>query len=61
MVAQIAVAIPGNWHRAFDNRHACRPEILKRPGENPLHQIAAAIARLSDAADAIADFASRQG
>jgi hypothetical protein len=61
MVAQIAVAIPGNWHRAFDNRQAFRPEILKRPGENPLHQIAAVIARFSDAADVVADFASRQG
>jgi hypothetical protein len=61
MVAEIAVAIPGNWHRALEKRHRCRPEILKRPGENPLHQIAAAVARLSDVAHVIADFATHQG
>jgi hypothetical protein len=41
--------IPGNWHRALDARRARRPEILKRPGANPLHQIAAIIATLGDA------------
>jgi hypothetical protein len=54
--------VPGNWHRALDARHDRRPEeILKRPGDNPLHQIAAVVARFGDAADTFADFARRQG
>lgn len=58
-VAEIVVEIPGNWHRALDARRARRPEILKRPGENPLHQIAAVVATLGEAADAFAEFARR--
>jgi hypothetical protein len=53
--------VPGNWHRALDARRDRRPEILKRPGENPLHRIAAAVATLGEAADAFVDFARRQG
>jgi hypothetical protein len=53
--------VPGNWHRALDARRDRRPEeVLKRPGDNPLHQIAAVVARLGDAADSFADFARRQ-
>jgi hypothetical protein len=61
IVAKITVEIPGNWHRAFDMRRAQRPEILKRPGDNPLHQIAAAVATFGEAADVVADVAPRQG
>jgi hypothetical protein len=61
IVAKIAIEIPGNWHRALDSRRARRPEILKRPGDNPLHQLAAAAATVREAADATADFARRQG
>jgi hypothetical protein len=59
-VAAITVEIPGNWHRVFDARRERRPEILKRPGDNPLHQVAAAVQTLGEAADAFADFARRQ-
>jgi hypothetical protein len=61
IVSEIDVEIPGNWHRALDARRALRDEVLKRPGDNPLHQIAAAVATLGEAADAFADFARRQG
>ena len=57
IVAGISLEIPGNWHRAFDARRARRPDILKRPGDNPLHQIAAAVATLGEAADVVADVA----
>ena len=60
-VAEIDVAIPGNWHRMLDSRRAQRPEILKRPGDNPLHQIAAAVATFGEVADAVADVARHQG
>jgi hypothetical protein len=59
-VAKIVVEIPGNWHRALDARRARRAEILKRAGDNPLHQIAAVVATLGEAADALADFARRE-
>jgi hypothetical protein len=53
--------VPGNWHRAFDDRFDRRhEEVLKRPGDNPLHQIAVVVARLGDAADTFADYARRQ-
>jgi hypothetical protein len=58
-VAKIVVEIPGNWHRVLDARRARRPEILKRPGDNPLHQIAAVVATLGEGADALADHARR--
>jgi hypothetical protein len=60
IVAGISLEIPGNWHRALDIRRARRPEILKRPGENPLHQIAAAVATLGEAADVVADVVRRE-
>jgi hypothetical protein len=60
IVAGISLEIPGNWHRALDTRRARRPEILKRPGDNPLHQIAAAVATLGEAADVVADVARRE-
>ena len=53
--------VPGNWHRALDTRRALRDEVLKRPGDNPIHQIAAAVATLGEAVEAFADFARRQG
>jgi len=61
IVAEIDVEIPGNWHRALDGRRALRDEVLKRPGYNPLHQIAAAVATFREAADVFADFARRHG
>jgi hypothetical protein len=60
IAAEIAVAIPGNWHRALDDRRAQRPKILKRPGDNPLHQIAAIATTLGEAAEAFADYARRE-
>jgi hypothetical protein len=59
--AEITVEIPGNWHRALDSRRAQRPEILKRPGDNPLHQIAAVIVTFGEAAETVADIARRHG
>jgi hypothetical protein len=60
IVAGISLEIPGNWHRALDTRRARRAEILKRPGENPLHQIAAAVATFGEGADLVADVARRE-
>jgi hypothetical protein len=60
IVVEIDVEIPGNWHRALDARRARRPEILKRPGDNPLHQIAAAVATFGEAAEVVADIARRE-
>jgi hypothetical protein len=59
-VEAITVEIPGNWHRVLDARRAERPPILKRPGDNPLHQVAALVATLGEAAAAFADFARRK-
>jgi hypothetical protein len=59
-VAAITVEIPGNWHRVLDARRAERPAILQRPGDNPLHQIAAVVTTLGEAAGAFADFARRE-
>jgi len=58
--AETIVEIPGNWHRVLDARRARRPEILKRPGDDPLHRVAAVIATLGEVADAFADFARSQ-
>jgi hypothetical protein len=52
--------MPGNWHRALDHRRAQRSEILRSPGNNPLHRIAAVVAALGEAADALADFTRRE-
>jgi hypothetical protein len=60
IVAGISLEIPANWHRALDTRRDRRPDILKRPGDNPLHQIAAAVATLGEAADVVADVARRE-
>jgi hypothetical protein len=60
-VAGIVVEIPGNWHRVLDGRRSERPEILRQPGDNPLHQIAATVATFGEAADVLADFVRRQG
>jgi hypothetical protein len=60
IVAEIVVEIPGNWHRALDARRARRCDILKRPGDNPLHQIAAAVVTFGEVADVVVDFASHQ-
>jgi hypothetical protein len=59
-VAHIVVEIPGNPHRVLDARRAGRPDILRRPGDNPLHQIAAIVVTLGEAADALADYARRE-
>jgi hypothetical protein len=59
-VVKITVETPGNWHRVLDSPRAKRPDILKRPGDNPLHQIAAVFGTLGEAADAFADFARRE-
>jgi hypothetical protein len=58
--AGISLEIPGNWHRALDTRRAKRPDILKRPGENPLQRIAAVVATFGEAADVVADVARRK-
>jgi hypothetical protein len=58
-VENFAVEMPGNWHRALDYRRAQRPEVLRRPGDNPLHRIAAVVATVGEAADALADFGRR--
>jgi hypothetical protein len=58
--ANTVVEVPGNWHRVLDAARARRPEILKRPGDNPLHQMAAVVETLGEAADALADFARRE-
>jgi hypothetical protein len=61
MVAAIVIdEVPGNWHRALDTRRAQRSDILKRPGDNPLHRIAAVVLTLGEAADAFADFSRRK-
>jgi len=60
-VAGIVVEIPGNWHRVLDSRRSQRETIQRRPGDNPLHQIAAAVATFEEAAEVLADFARRQG
>ena len=60
-VRKVVVVIPGNWHRVFDAHRAQLPENLRCPGENPLHQIAAVVAALAKAADAVADVARTQG
>jgi NTP pyrophosphatase (non-canonical NTP hydrolase) len=59
-VGEIVVEMPGNWHRVFDHRRAQRPAILRHPGDNPLHRIAAVVASVGEAADALADYARRQ-
>jgi hypothetical protein len=59
-VDAISVEIPGNLHRALDARRAERPPVLKRPSDNPLHQIAALVATLGEAAATFADFARRE-
>jgi hypothetical protein len=61
IVADIVVEIPGNWHRALDCGRARRSDILKRPGDNPLHQIAAVVVTFAEAADAVANVARHQG
>jgi hypothetical protein len=55
------VETPGNWHRVLHAQDANRPEVLKRPGENPLHQIAAIVVTLGEAADAVANYGRREG
>jgi hypothetical protein len=57
---ECVVDMPGNWHRVLDARRADRPEIPKRPGDNPLHQIASIVVTLGEAADAFADYARRE-
>jgi hypothetical protein len=57
IVARIIVEIPGNWHRALDARRQLRPDILKRPGNNGLQQIAAIVTTFGEAADTLAAFA----
>src|SRR5207237_8472822 len=53
----ITADIPGNWHRVLEALRANRPENLKRPGSNPLHQIAAVVATFGEAAGALAEYA----
>jgi hypothetical protein len=57
---KIKVPIPGNMHRCLDTRCGRRPEILKRPGDNPLHQIAAVVTTIGEAAKEFADHARRE-
>jgi hypothetical protein len=51
------VKIPGNDHRVLGAKHDRRPDVLRRPGDNPLHRIAANVVTLGEAATAFAEFA----
>ena len=59
-VRKIIVEIPGNWHRVLDAHRARREPILERPGDNSLHQIAAIVTTIGEAAEAFADYARRE-
>ena len=57
----ISVDLPINWHRVLHAPDKRRDKVLLRPGNNPLHQIAAAIMRGVDIARAFADDAETLG
>jgi hypothetical protein len=52
----ISVDLPLNWHRVLHAADKHRDAVLLRPGDNPLHQIAAAIMRGVDIARAFAGY-----
>lgn len=56
----ITIKMPSNWHRVLDARRDRRPEVLKQPGENDLHQIAAVVVTFGEAAATVSEFAHWQ-
>jgi hypothetical protein len=54
--SDISLDLPLNWHRVLHAPEKRRDKVLLRPGDNPLHQIAAAIMRGVDIARAFADY-----
>jgi hypothetical protein len=57
----ITVDIPLNWHRVLHAAEKRRDEVLRHPGLDPLHRIAAAIMRGVDIARAVANYGQSQG
>lgn len=51
------VKMPGNYHRVLSTQHDHRPEVLRQPGDHPLHRIAATVVTIGEAATAFAEFA----
>lgn len=51
------VKMPGNCHRVLSTQHDRRPEVLRHPGDHPLHRIASTVVTLGEAATAFAEFA----
>lgn len=60
-VSDITVDIPLNWHRVLHAPAKRRDGVLLRPGDNPLHRIAAAIMCGVDIARAFADYGETHG
>jgi hypothetical protein len=54
------VEMPGNWHRVLGAACERRAKLLKRPGDNPLHQIAAVSIASGEVAAAFAEYARGQ-
>ena len=59
-VSPVTVDMPANWHRKLDARRARRPDVLKHPGDDPLHNVAAVVATIAEGAAVLADHARRQ-
>jgi hypothetical protein len=57
----ISVDLPINWHPVLHAPDKSRDEVLLRPGDNPVHQIASAIMRGVDIARAFADYGETDG
>jgi hypothetical protein len=57
--SSVTIEIPGNWHRVLDGLRAERCELLKKPGADPLHRVAAAVTTIGEGAIAFAEFAER--
>jgi hypothetical protein len=53
------VEIPEDVHAALTGLWRKRCEVLKEPGSDPLHRIAAAVVTIGEAAAALADYARR--
>ena len=59
--SDISVGLPINWHPVLHAPEKRRDEVLLRPGDNPVHRIAAAIMRGVDIARAFADYGETHG
>jgi hypothetical protein len=55
------IPVPSNVNQVLGRLLTERCEVLKRPGADPLHRIAAASATIGEGADAIADYGRRNG